>query len=153
MGITVAAGTAGLDEVNVVVDIQGENETTPWSVTGTSTFQIANIFGDSRGLTFDTKAAAGASFTLNYTEGYASKLDGILERVLDKGEALELRMEGFTDKLAEIEEDRTKLSDRISRMEETWRRQFNAVNTLMGQMTSTGTFLENTFKAMNGGND
>jgi flagellar hook-associated protein 2 len=153
LGITVAAGTAGLDEVNVVVDIQGENETTPWSVTGTSTFQIANIFGDSRGLTFDTKAAAGASFTLNYTEGYASKLDGILERVLDKGEALELRMEGFTDKLAEIEEDRTKLSDRISRMEETWRRQFNAVNTLMGQMTSTGTFLENTFKAMNGGND
>jgi flagellar hook-associated protein 2 len=153
LGITVAAGTAGLDEVNVVVDIQGENETTPWSVTGTSTFQIANIFGDSRGLTFDTKAAAGASFTLNYTEGYASKLDGILERVLDKGEALELRMEGFTDKLAEIEEARTKLDERITRMEETWRRQFNAVNTLMGQMTSTGTFLENTFKAMNGGND
>jgi len=153
LGITAAVGTAGLDQVNVVVDIQGENEASAWSVTGTSAFQVANIFGDSRGLTFDTRAAAGTSFTFDYTEGYASKLDSILERVLDKGEALELRMEGFTDKLAEIEEDRTKLSDRISRMEETWRRQFNAVNTLMGQMTSTGTFLENTFKAMNGGND
>ena len=153
LGITAAVGTAGLDQVNVVVDIQGENEASAWSVTGTSAFQVANIFGDSRGLTFDTRAAAGTSFTFDYTEGYASKLDSILERVLDKGEALELRMEGFTDKLAEIEEDRTKLSDRISRMEETWRRQFNAVSTLMGQMTSTGTFLENTFKAMNGGND
>jgi flagellar hook-associated protein 2 len=150
LGITVAAGTSGLDQVNVVATVQGPNETSPWTVTGEDPYRISSVMGESRGLTFDTRAAAGSAFTLNYTEGFASKLDSILERVMAKDEVLDLRMTGLNDKLDEITEARTKLDERIAKMEETWRRQFNAVNTLMGQMQSTGSFLENTFKSMNG---
>ncbi len=153
LGIFATAGTTGTDEVKAVVNIKGATETTGWDMTASSAYRIESIFGNSRGLSFDTRAAAGTTFTIDYTEGAASKLDGILERVLKKGEVLEKRIEGLNDSLEEIDEDRTKLDERIAKMEETWRRQFNTLNTLMGQMQSTGSFLENTFKSMNGGDD
>jgi flagellar hook-associated protein 2 len=152
LGISVKSGSTGLDKVDVVASVKGQNESAAWTVAG-SGFRITSAMGDSRGLVFDTRSAKNSSFTVNYTEGVASKLDGILEGVLKKKSTLDTRMTNLSTQIKEIEEDRTKLDERIARKEDAWRRQFNALNTLMGKMQSTGTFLENTFKSMNGSND
>ncbi len=115
---------------------------------------LRSLTGDSLGLTIEVRGTAvGDRGQIHYTEGYATKLDNLLENVLEKGQSLDLRIDTLNNKLDDITEQREELDVRITKMEARWRRQFNALNALMGQMESTGNFLTQTFKAMSGNNN
>ncbi len=140
-----ASGADAVAEVSVAGTINGQ----PALVQ--DKHYLKSLTGDSKGLLVDVLGTTtGARGQVHYTEGFASKLDGILATVLKNEEALDMRMDNLTDKLDEISEEREELDVRIAKMEVRWRSQFNALNTLMSQMKSTGDFLTNTFKAMQG---
>ncbi len=117
-------------------------------------YHLRSLTGDSKGLVIDVRGTTtGDRGQVHYTKGFAAQLDDIMDRVLKKGEALDLRINGLNDRLEDIDDQRTKLDERLVKMEARWRQQFNALNALMGQMQSTGNFLTQTFKSLNGGND
>ncbi len=141
LGFSVGAGVAGQD---VAGTIGGE------AATGSGRF-LTGSAGDVEGIRLEVLGGSiGARNNVNFSRGYADQLNTVLSRILDDEGVLEGRLEGLSDRLGEIGEKREKLQVKLDRMELRWRQQFTALNALMGEMESTGTFLEQTFKAMRG---
>ena len=74
-------------------------------------------------------------------EGYASRLDAILGRYLDAGGQLEVRTDGLQESIDDITEQREALSERLVAVETRLRAQFNALDSLVSQLSSTSAFL------------
>lgn len=74
-------------------------------------------------------------------EGYALRLDGVLERYTKGGGILDIRSEGLSGQIERINDQREALNRRIASVEARYFKQFTALDSLLGQLTSTGDFL------------
>jgi len=74
-------------------------------------------------------------------EGYAARLDAILGRYLDAGGQLEARTDGLQETIDDIGGQRESLSERLAAVETRLRAQFNALDSLVSQLSSTSAFL------------
>lgn len=67
----------------------------------------------------------------------------------DRGGLLDSRTDGVQKRLREVAVQRERLEDRLSRLEVRLRREFGAMDSLVGQLQSTGNFLEQQLGMLN----
>ena len=74
--------------------------------------------------------------------GLAKRLDGVLKNYLSFDGALSARVDGVNKQIGDIAEQRQKLSTRLSGIESRYRKQFTAMDALLGQLQATGSYLD-----------
>jgi flagellar hook-associated protein 2 len=83
--------------------------------------------------------AVSALFTSQ--NGYASRLDSILSSYLDSGGILQTRSDGIQSSIDDIKQRSDDLDRRLADLTDRYTKQFNALDTLLGQLNSTSTYL------------
>jgi flagellar hook-associated protein 2 len=83
----------------------------------------------------------GARGTVSFARGYAARLDGLLQAVLGTDGAIASRTSGITATIRDIDRQRDVLDRRLAQIEQRYRSQFAALDTLISSMTATSTFL------------
>tara|TARA_R110001583_G_scaffold163022_1_gene315244 strand:+ start:414 stop:1799 length:1386 start_codon:yes stop_codon:yes gene_type:complete len=73
--------------------------------------------------------------------GYATRLDSVIGNITAGGGILENRTDGLKAQVERINDQRETLDRRIVAIEARYLAQFSALDTLLGQLNSTGTFL------------
>lgn len=94
---------------------------------------------DAEGLSFEVNAVTGGSITVS--QGIGNQLDLLLDGMLGSNNAIDSRIGSLQDRITEIAVDRVELERRLGLVEARYRRQFNALDALLNQMTNTGTFV------------
>jgi flagellar hook-associated protein 2 len=82
--------------------------------------------------------------------GLAKKFDNTLKDYLAFDGPLSSRLNGVNKSIANIADQRKALSARLSALESRYRKQFTAMDALVGQLQSTGTFLTQQLKSLPG---
>jgi flagellar hook-associated protein 2 len=82
--------------------------------------------------------------------GFGTQLDALLDGFLDPDGSITEKLTSLGSKLEDIEADRTLYTRRMEALEERYYRQFNAMDTLLGQLTTTGEMLKNQLDALPG---
>ncbi|RXZ44820.1 flagellar filament capping protein FliD [Crenobacter cavernae] len=86
--------------------------------------------------------AAGDRGSVTVTKGFSVALDKVLTELLDsKNGPIASRTEGLNKSVKDIGKQRDSLNSRLQDIEKRYRAQFNALDTLMSQFTSTSNFL------------
>jgi flagellar hook-associated protein 2 len=75
------------------------------------------------------------------TNGLASRLDGVVQRMVGSGGAIEARTKGLDTRLDGITDRREALDRRMELIEARYRAQFTAMDGLVAQLRTTSTFL------------
>ena len=105
----------------------------------------------------DPDAVTGlfAETTYNGTAvtGVAARLDSLLENYLDSDGILDSRTDSLNDRLSRINDDREVLARRFELLETRYRAQFNAMDSLLANITATGDFLAQQLKNLPGAYD
>jgi flagellar hook-associated protein 2 len=73
--------------------------------------------------------------------GLAKRLDGVLNNYLSFDGALSSRVDGVNKQIGDITDQRQKLSTRLAGIEARYRKQFTAMDALVGQLQATGSYL------------
>jgi flagellar hook-associated protein 2 len=94
---------------------------------------------------FIGETVSGAAIT-----GFATQLDNLLDDFLDSDGLIPGKQTALEAKLVDIEADRTLYNQRMEALEDRYYRQFNAMDTLLGQLTTTGEMLKNQLDALPG---
>ena len=82
--------------------------------------------------------------------GFAVLIDNLLDSYLDDGGLLPTKLTALDDKLSDIEDDRLLYNQRMEALETRYLRQFNAMDSLLGQLTTTGDMLKSQLDALPG---
>jgi flagellar hook-associated protein 2 len=90
---------------------------------------------------FDTNFDAIGALFAEDEIGVAVKLDKLLAPYLDSNGVLDARTTGLKSSIADINERREALSERLAALQARYTRQFNGLDTLVAQLQSTGNFL------------
>jgi flagellar hook-associated protein 2 len=88
-----------------------------------------------------TGGSTGSRGTVSYARGYAARLEGLLQGVLGSDGAIASRTSGINATIKDLGSQRDVLDRRLAGIEERYRKQFTALDTLMSSMTTTSTFL------------
>lgn len=75
------------------------------------------------------------------TDGYATRLHSVVDAYLDSDGVLETRTSGLNGRIEDFSDQRDALADRLVALETRLMRQFTALDTLIGQLSSTSNFL------------
>lgn len=73
--------------------------------------------------------------------GYATRLDSVIGNITAGGGILDNRTEGLKAQVERIADQREALNIRVAAIEARYQAQFSALDTLLGQLNNTGTFL------------
>lgn len=111
--------------------------------------QLGIRTGDNSVLEIDDEqlsAAIGDNFSsvaaiFSSEGGYAVRLDTLLNRYTETGGIIDIRTEGYTTQIDRIASQREALDRRIAAIEARYTAQFNALDTLLGELNTTGDFL------------
>lgn len=130
---TGATTTSGIDVEGTINGVAG--------VGGGQTLNGAA--GDaSEGLSLEiTGGLTGARGTINYTQGYAYQLNVLANSVLSSTGSIAARTDGLNASLRDIAKNKVTLNARLASVESRYRAQFNALDKLIGSMSSTSSFL------------
>lgn len=85
--------------------------------------------------------------------GLATRFDGLLKNYLAFDGALTARVDGANKQIDDIAEQRVKLNARLAGIEVRYRKQFTAMDALLGQLTATGSYLTDQLKNLPGFTD
>lgn len=75
------------------------------------------------------------------TDGFATRLFTLTDGFLEADGIIESRTQGLTAQIEGINDDRSALNDRLASLETRLLRQFNALDSLLAQLSSTSNFL------------
>jgi len=84
------------------------------------------------------------------TDGFATRLYDLTDGYLSDDGIIESRTQGLTSTIEGFSDDRQALNDRLSSLETRLLRQFNALDSLLAQLTSTSNFLTQQLNALPG---
>ncbi len=84
------------------------------------------------------------------TDGFATRLYDLTDGYLSDDGIIESRTQGLTATIEGFSDDRQALNDRLSSLETRLLRQFNALDSLLAQLTSTSNFLTQQLSALPG---
>jgi flagellar hook-associated protein 2 len=107
-----------------------------FALDGTLTVDSAKL-QSALGSNFD---AVGRAFA-DSTSGLAVRLDRLVDSYLDPGGLLDARTRGLQESIKDVGTSRTQLADRLTQTEARLRKQFSAMDALVGQLRNTGSFL------------
>ncbi|WP_349431726.1 flagellar filament capping protein FliD [Methylomarinum sp. Ch1-1] len=128
LGLAAAVGTTGSDVAGTIggIDADGEGQ----YLTATNGLKL-----------FVEGGVSGNLGAVDFSRGLMEKLDAVLGGLLDSDGALTAKTKGLQKSLESIDDERLKLEDKIAQYEERLLSRFNAMDALLGQIQSTGSFL------------
>ena len=94
---------------------------------------------------FVGQTVSGATY-----KGLATKLDELMDSFLDETGLLPVKLEALDARIVDIEKDRAVFDARMLALEERTLRKFNAMDLLLGEITSTGDMLKAQLDALPG---
>lgn len=141
LGFAVAlVGTAGLDTVGTINTI---------SASGSGRFMTGA--GDAAGLKLEVLGGAtGSRGTVTFTRGYADRLITLIDDFLKSDGTLDTRLDGIQETIDDITADREALNRRLETLEARLLAQFNAMDSLIAQLSTTSNFLTQQLSSLPG---
>ncbi|ADJ29043.1 flagellar filament capping protein FliD [Nitrosococcus watsonii] len=131
LGLTVKSGNAGED---VAGTIGGQ------AATGSGRFLTGNDRAE--GIRLEILGeTSGARGSVTFSRGVATHLNTYLDQVLDSEGFLENRIDSLNDRVGGFDEQREDLARRLDAIEKRYRAQFTALDSLLGQLQTTSSFL------------
>lgn len=132
LGFSVANGTVGVD---VAGTINGA------TAAGSGQYLTAGS-GAANGLKLQILGGAlGSRGTVNFSQGYAYQLGQLATQLLGTSGPISSRTDGINKSIKDIGDQRTALNTRLAQIEAAYRQQFTALDTLLGQMQATSSYL------------
>lgn len=140
--VEITGGNGELDLFGTAVETDGLDVAgTLNGINATGSGQILTGAGDSSGLILEiTGGSTGTRGTIDFAHGFAAKLDGLIQNMLDTN-VIDSRIDGINSKIDGINAQRETLSIRLENVEKRIRAQFSALDTLIASMTTTSNFL------------
>jgi len=133
LGLSVIAGTNGLDVTGTIGGV---------AALGSGQFLAGAVGSDAEGLKLLIQGGVtGDRGTVDFSRGIAHQLDALITNFLKADGALDSRTDGIQDRIEDIEDRRERLDFRMEALEARYRAQFNALDSLLAQLQSTGDFL------------
>ena len=114
-----------LSEIGIQTDVDGKltvDDARLSEVLGTDFQQVGQLFA-------------------NPTEGYATRLFGLVDGMLASDGMLETRTKGLNDHIDRLDDQRIVLDDRMAGLETRLLRKFNALDALVAQLSATSNYL------------
>ena len=133
LGLDVGSGTAGTDVAGTIAGIAATGN-------GQVLSGAAGSVVDGLRLSV-TGATLGERGNVLLSRGVADRLGGLLSGFLSSNGLLDLRTEGLQGRVDSVGEDREVLNRRMEALEARYRSQFNALDSLLAQLESTGNFV------------
>lgn len=105
--------------------------------------QLVGAKGDAReGLVLQIASGSlGSRGTVTYQQGYAFQLDKVLTGLLSADGMLASRTEGINTSIARLTKQQEAWKDRLAQIEKRYRQQFTTLDTLIGSMQQTSSYL------------
>jgi len=85
--------------------------------------------------------STGDRGTVAFSRGYASLLDSVLTDFLDSDGAVATRTNGINKSITDLGKQRTAMEVRLAKVQATYQAQFNALDTALGKMQVTSSYL------------
>ncbi len=140
LGFSVADGVDGVDVEGTIGGV---------AATGAGRLLIAADDTDAEGLSLTIDGGStGSRGNVNFTRGISSQFDKLFADLLDEEGALTQRIDSYQDRIDAVAEKKEELELRWEKVRERYTRQFNALDTLMGQLQSTSSYLEQQLAAL-----
>ncbi|MDH5652950.1 MAG: flagellar filament capping protein FliD [Gammaproteobacteria bacterium] len=118
------------------------------------TFGIGKVLAgrqDIEGLKIEVSGGVeGDAGKVIFSRGVASQLNNLLQQILDSQGPLKPRLDGFNNRIDDINDQRDRLTRKLEKTEERYLKQFTELDALIGKMSSTGNFLTNQLSALPG---
>lgn len=130
LGLTLATTTNGTDLVGTIDGVAG--------VASGNTLKGA-VGTTASGLSLDISSTTGGAVTVSY--GVADQLDTWLATLLGDDNVLDSRITSLNTRISEISDERTAAERRFDAIEKRYRAQFNALDSLLNELNSTGSFI------------
>ena len=133
LGLSAGSGTDGVD---VAGSIGG--------ITATGVGQILTGAADTNSDGLAIKIIGGligSRGSVVFDRGLAENLNNLLALYLGTDNLIDLRTDGFENQIDDVAEQRERLNIRMESVEARLRRQFNGLDTLLGQLKQTSDFL------------
>ncbi|ADE15426.1 flagellar hook-associated 2 domain protein [Nitrosococcus halophilus Nc 4] len=138
LGLTVNSGNAGVD---VAGTIGGQ------AAVGSGRFLTGS--GGAEGVKLEVLGGAvGDRGSVAFSRGVAAQLNTYLEQISDSDGFLDNRIDGLNDRVADLGEQREVLDRRLVALEQRYRAQFTALDSLLGQLQTTSNFLSQQIAAL-----
>lgn len=128
LGLGVAVGIDGTDVAGTIDGVAAEGD--GQYLTGANGLKLLIEGG-----------ASGDLGTVVFSRGLMERLDAVLGGLLDRDGSLVAKTEGLQKSLDLINDERLDLNDKMAKFEERLLSRFNAMDALLGQIQSTGSFL------------
>lgn len=90
----------------------------------------------------------GGRGTVNYSQGYASQFDKLVDSFLGTTGAVNSRLDGLNTTLKSIKANEAQVSNRLTSIEARYRAQFTALDVAISNMTKTSSFLTQQLAAL-----
>lgn len=140
IGLSVAAGTDGVDVAGTI-----------GGVTATGSGQILTANGSAAGISLKIEGTTtGSRGTVVFSRGVADQMNTLLEEYLASNSIIDARTEGLNNRLDDINTQRDRLETRLAIIQQRYTTQFTALDTLLGQLQSTSTYLTQQLAALPG---
>jgi flagellar hook-associated protein 2 len=130
LGFDTNVSTNGADLVGTINGLAG---------TSAGNILIGGVGSATVGLSMEITSTAGGTVTVS--QGVMDQLDTLLVDLLGDGKGLDSRIDSLESKIEDLGEERLELNKRLNATEARFRRQFNALDSLVNQLTSTGSFV------------
>lgn len=126
--------TAGVDAAGTINGV---------TATGSGQFLTGATGNPAEGLKIQiTGGATGARGTINFSQGYAYRLNSLVNGLLGSQGVIASRTDGINSTIKSIASERAAFNRRLAEVEKRYRAQFTALDTLISSMTQTSNFLQ-----------
>jgi flagellar hook-associated protein 2 len=120
------------------------------AATSTSTGLVGAVGDASAGLNINVAGGAlGARGTVNFSIGYAAKMDNVLTNMLGDNGIITSRTDGINTSITRLNKQADTITMRLTAIEASYRAQYTALDTLMSSMSTTSTFMTQQIAAIN----
>jgi len=136
-----AVSTAGLDTIGTINGV---------AATATGQYLTGAIGNAAEGLKIQvTGGVTGARGSVSYSQGYASKLSKLADTLLATTGVIASRTTGINSSITSLGKRRESFNLRMVKVEENMRKQFTALDVLIGNMSRTSDFLTQQLATIN----
>lgn len=142
--VSITGGSGLADLFGTPIETQGVDVAgTIGGFFATGSGQTLTGNGDSSGLALQISGSAtGPRGTVDFARGFAVKLDQLVDNLLENDSLIDSRIDGINSSIKDIDTQRDSLNRRLDDVEQRFRAQFAALDTLVANMTQTSNFLQ-----------
>lgn len=132
LGIAAGPGTNGVDVAGTVGGLHATGNGQSLTVSE----------GDAIGLKLNIDGTTtGDRGSITFNRGFAYQLDKVLDKAISSTGAIATRVDSLNSNIKTISKDRDKLTQRLTDTEARYRKQYTALDVLVGQLKQTSTYL------------